>query len=84
MSRKQGYQSTGVNKQVGLDKGGDKKVGGWSQWSEALKFWLTQVQSENNKGIFELGFQYPYFSMILSLDILIFFQTLVVYVCACM
>ena len=37
MSRKQGYQSTGVNKQVGLDKGGDKKVGGWSQWSEALK-----------------------------------------------
>ena len=38
MSRKQGYQSTGVNKQVGLDKGGDKKVGGWSQWSEALKF----------------------------------------------
>ena len=38
MHRKQGDQSTGVNKKVGLDKGGDKKVRGWSQWSEALNF----------------------------------------------
>ena len=29
MNRKQGDQSTGVNNQVGLDKGGNKKVGSW-------------------------------------------------------